>query len=145
MERDTGADLYVGIEVQANGMRETKGFLVQAKFQRNLRSFAERHVLSRQCRDMSDRTDAGYVWLYDHNRVRVLRAQQVLDSPDDQFQNLHARRASTLFTRTLECSEGARELGLPNVQGRAQMRSELGVLLQDLRAARGVAVSIRQT
>jgi len=141
LERYIGGDLYV--EVGEGAWRESKGFLVQAKFERNLiRHSAERQALREDCEDMLDRTTASYVWLYSDNRVRVLKAQQVRDSPEDP-QSLPARRASTLFDRTLECREGARALGLPDVQGdEAHMRSALGTLLEGLRHPPPMAVGV---
>lgn len=141
MERDIGADLYVGIQVGEGGDRETKGFLVQAKLRRNLKGGAERRDLVEDCGGMLRRTEASYVWVYDDRGVRVLKAKQVHDA-DGRLGDLRARRASTLFARTLECHEGARELGLPHLRGLARMRSAVGNMLEELRAVQGIAISI---
>jgi hypothetical protein len=139
LERDIGADLYVGIEVGEGKSRETKGFLVQAKLSRNLRNTAD---LLDECRDMLQRTRASYVWLYSDKGVRVLKAKQIRDFARTGPEDLPARKASTLFARTLECREGARVLGLPDARDPARMRSAIGIMLEELRAAQGVAISI---
>jgi hypothetical protein len=140
LESLIGADLYVGIEVREGDEQDTKGFLVQAKLKRNLDS-AGRQKLRNDCRKLLNRTEASFVWLYGPNGVRVLNAQRVRDSLENPL-SLPARRTRTLFARTLECPEGDRALGLPDVRGRAQMRSALGTLLEGLRIAQAVAISI---
>jgi hypothetical protein len=126
LERDIGADVYVGIEVREKNKRESKGFLVQAKLRRNLRDSAGHRDLWRECRGMLDRTASSYVWLYDRNGIGVLNAQQVRYPPGDRFEDLPTRTATTLFDGTLRCHEGAQELGLPAIEGGpARMRSEV--------------------
>ncbi|WP_226562659.1 hypothetical protein [Salipiger thiooxidans] len=143
LEKAIGADLYVGISATSGGIRRSKGFLVQAKIGRKLKSISDYDALEEDCSDMLQRSDASYLWLYERNGVRVVKAEEVLKRGSKSPKELQRRRASTVFSRTLECSEGDFDLGLPPVRGtRKKPRTALGEMLEDLRVRKGVSVSI---
>jgi hypothetical protein len=143
LEKAIGADLYVGISVSSGGKRESKGFLVQAKIGRKLKSKSDYDALEEDCEDMLQRSDASYLWLYEANGVRVVNAKEVLNRGSRSPNELLRRRASTVFTRTLECSEGDFSLGLPSVAGtQKKHRTALGEMLEELRVAKGLSVLI---
>lgn len=141
LEKDIGADLYVGIEVVGkSGRRESKGFLVQAKMQRNLnRAEGE---LREACEKLLGITDASYVFVYGDGGVRVLNARPVFQDKQTRLRDMSARRVTTLFKRTLECTEGDFGLGLPTVKGVARARAALADKLKDLRIKQAIEVKI---
>ncbi|GAA5628243.1 hypothetical protein Brsp05_03539 [Brucella sp. NBRC 12953] len=141
LEKDIGADLYVGIEVVGGGgRRESKGFLVQAKLQRNLnRAEGE---LRDACAKLLGITDASYVFVYGTGGVRVLNAKTVFEDTQMRVRDMSARRVTTLFKRTLECTEGDFGLGLPRAKGLAQARGALADKLKALRVERAIEVKI---
>ena len=144
LEKAIGADLYVGISVSSGGKRQSKGFLVQAKIGRKLKSMSDYDALAKDCGDMLERSDASYLWLYESNGVRVVKAVEVLKRGSKSPKELQRRRASTVFDRTLECREGDFDLGLPSVRGtRKKPRTALGEMLEELRVPRGIGVLIR--
>ena len=143
LEKAIGADLYVGISVSTGGQRKTKGFLVQAKIDRKLKSSSDFAALDKDCRDMLQRSDASYLWLYESNGVRVVDAKNVVKRGSRSPKELQRRRASTVFSRTLECSEGDFSLGLPSVRGtRKKPREALGEMLEELRIRNGIGIKI---
>lgn len=143
LEKAIGADLYVGISVSSGGLQKSKGFLVQAKIESKLKSSSDFNALEEDCKDMLHRSDASYLWLYESNGVRVVDAKDVVKREWRSPTELHRRRASTIFSRTLECSEGDFSLGLPSVRGtRKKPREALGEMLEGLRVRNGVGVLI---
>lgn len=144
LEKAIGADLYVGISVSAGSKEQTKGFLTQAKISNNLKTQTDFDDLEDDCGDMLKRSNASYVWLYEKSGVRVINADRVLNRGSLSPTNLTRRRASTVFARTLECTEGDFDLGLPLVRGtRKKQRAALGEMLEGLRVPKGVGVLIR--
>ncbi len=145
LEKQLGADLYFGIEVIRDGHRESKGLFIQSKLKRNLKTKAQREDLEKACKQMLDRNESSYVWLYGSNGIRVLEARSIVENQTVLPLDMPARRASTLFSRTLECTEGAVNLGLPEVKSaRGRLRSALADMLDELRVPQGVAVSVQQ-
>ena len=143
LEKPIGADLYVGISVSSGGKRQTKGFLTQAKISDKLKTQSDFDDLDNDCRDMLKRSNASYVWLYEKSGVRVINAEEMLKRGLQSPTKLKRRRASTVFARTLECTEGDFGLGLPSVRGtRKKLRAALGEMLEELRIPKGVGVLI---
>jgi hypothetical protein len=146
LEKDIGADLYVGIEVSGpGGRRETKGFLVQAKLSRNLNRTSEEKELRDACKRLSDVTDASYVFVYGESGVRVVNAKKLVEDLGTRPRDMKTRRITTLFKRTLECTEGDVGLGLPQVRGAVRARSALSDKLRELRVERAVEVIIESS
>lgn len=140
LEKPLGADLYVGISVSSHGIRQTKGFLVQAKISDKLVSSSD---LDEDCAEMLRRSAASYVWLYEKSGVRVVNAQDVLKRGEKSPKVLKRRRASTVFARTFECTEGDFHIGLPSVRGtKKPPRVALGEMLEELRVPQGVGVLV---
>jgi len=141
LEKQLGADLYIGIEVIEGKHRQSKGLLIQSKLREKLNS-TQRDALRGACKDMLNSSNASYVWIYAENGIRVFEASEVAGLHYRTFDDLTARRTTTLFKRTLECSEGDVSLGLPYVPS-SQMRSALEVMLKERRIRHGVAVTIQ--
>lgn len=140
LEKPLGADLYVGISVNSSGIRQTKGFLVQAKISDKLVRISD---LDKDCEEMLRRSAASYVWLYEKSGVRIVNAQDVVKRGIKSPKMLTRRRASTVFARTLECTEGDFEIGLPSVRGTKKApRTALGEMLEELRVPQGVGVLV---
>ena len=74
LERATGADLYVGIAVTADGRTTSKGFLAQAKW---VDDVSDQQKLREQCADMLARTNSAYVWFYGPDGITFLPARTV--------------------------------------------------------------------
>jgi hypothetical protein len=140
LEKPLGADLYVGISVISSGIRQTKGFLVQAKISDKLVRHSD---LDEDCEKMLRRSAASYVWLYEKNGVRIVNAQDVVKRGSKSPKVLDSRRASTVFARTLECTEGDFGIGLPSVDGTKKApRVALGEMLEELRVPQGVGIIV---
>jgi hypothetical protein len=144
LEKPTGTDLYVGISVQIESKIITKGFLVQAKISDKLNSQKDFDGLRDDCSKMLKRSESSYVWLYENSGVRVVNAEDVLKNSSRNPSIWRRRRASTVFSRTLECTEGDFRIGLPPVRSKkmTERRKALGEMLEKLRADRGVDISI---
>lgn len=146
LEKDIGADLYVGIEVyRPGGVRATKGFLVQAKLQHNLNRAVGEKELRGSCKQLFDITEASYVFVYGRGGVRVVDAKTLVEDTKTQPRDMKTRRVATLFKRTLECTEGDVGLGLPDVKGAARTRRVLSEKLKDLRVKRAIEVTIESS
>ena len=139
-ERPTGTDLYVGIEVEINGERKTKGFLVQAKWDEG-GLWDDR--LEEQSRKMLDISEDAYVWSYGPTGIKVQHARDGLRRIEGARTDLPAaRHIDELFDAVLECSEGDRKIGLPDGPDR---RRALGDMIKRTAAEAGLALLISQT
>jgi hypothetical protein len=137
LEKETGTDLYVGVEVTFDGRRTSKGFLVQAKWD-DPRSPAEANRLADQCDTMLGISDNAYVWSYGKEGVKVEKAQ-AFSRGTEGAGGLTVRDIGELFDAVLECTEGDQGLGLPEVD---RPRAALGDMIERVRAQRGVAFQI---
>jgi hypothetical protein len=145
LEKLIGADLYVGISVNSGGNIQTKGFLTQAKIIGKLKAQKDFDDLDDACTQMLERSDSSYDWLYENSGVRVIKAEDVLKRTARDPSTWQRGRASTVFSRTLECTEGDFGIGLPSVWGRQMtQRAALGEMLEKLRVPKGIGISIRK-
>jgi hypothetical protein len=139
LERDVGADLYVGILDERSG--ESKGFLIQAKksVSGSRVSIARQSDLQRKCRDMQARTHASYVWIYRSDGVEVLRTVDVLRHPKEYGQHMPAIRIDDQIRPILQCDEGDPRLTFfPHRIPREQFRPIFERTLREMRVPTGV-------
>lgn len=80
-ETRIGADLVVAVDISLDGVRQSKGFLVQAKVNKNTRygvSVDSRRTLDGQCGVMRTHSNEAYVFAYGNQSTKVLKANSVL-------------------------------------------------------------------
>lgn len=112
LERKTGADIYVGIEID-DGDIVSKGFFVQAKWKETDRSSSQHSDLVKQCAKMKNCTHSAYVWLYGQNGVDVVPANEIINHPKTRPEDLGSRKLNEMMQQVLDCNEGDFSLGLP--------------------------------
>lgn len=148
LEKRIGTDLYIGLETRIDGVRRSKGLLVQAKKHKSLSS-RERKDLTLQCEKMTARSDSSYVWSYSEEGVRVHRASAVALKWHQKLRG--GDRVDDLISDVLACNQGDEALGLPEVASdagasqldvRRSMREAVGTMLERLGTRSAVGVSI---
>jgi hypothetical protein len=80
-EKRVGADLVVAVGIDLDGFKQWKGFLVQAKVNKNIRHGVSVDSLPRlinQCRNMQRHTNEAYVFAYGNQSTKVLKAINVV-------------------------------------------------------------------
>ncbi|GAB5460210.1 hypothetical protein [Hoeflea alexandrii] len=146
LEKDIGADLYVGVEVSGPGRRrKTKGFLVQAKLRDKLSGTSDEKLLRDSCKRLSGITEASYVFIYGPSGVGVINATKLVEDSRTRPRDMKTRRVTTLLKKTLECSEGDVDLGLPNNRRAGRTRRALSDRLKGLKVERAVEVIIESS
>lgn len=131
LEKKTGTDLYVGVEVTIHGQRESKGFFVQAKWD-GKRAADDQARLVSQCRKMLSITDQAFVWSYGKSGVNVTRAHDEVYTAGA----VSPRTLSDQFYEVFSCREGTKDLALPIHE---RPRVALGEMLQTLGKEAGLA------
>jgi len=128
-ERRVGADLYISVAVDGPDGQISKGLLVQAKWASTIQKDDR---LKDQCRQMLDRTQESYVWVYAPRGVAVIRATDIGNTPLPKT----AGTIGTLIADGLSCSAGDPRIGLnlriPTVHA-------LDSIMRDLSAERGIS------
>jgi len=138
LESKLGADLYVGVEVAAGGIKQSKGFLVQAKWSTAVRP-GDIEKLNNQCQTMLERSKDSYVWVYGSTGVRVIPAERIVKGP--RIKRFGGGQLKDLFGRVLECTAGDRTLGIPS-KGNSRRRVE--AILKELNVSNGIGIIIKQ-
>lgn len=80
-ESEIGADLVVALAMNLDGVTQSKGFLVQAKVNKNVRSGVSVDSIAKlrsQCHNMTELTNDAYVFAYGQQNTKVLKALNVL-------------------------------------------------------------------
>src|SRR6266851_6379735 len=123
MEKDTGADLYVSVVRRDRPVPVSKGMLVQAKWEHTLRD----PKLPGQIEQMTDRTNASYVFAYGESGVYCAKASTIHPGT----RTLDMRPIGGLITDGLRCTAGdphiGRDLSLSRAQGLRRKMRELQV------------------
>jgi hypothetical protein len=141
-EKKTGVDLYIGVEIDG-AVPVSKGLLVQSKWKETKRAPGEHKRLVNQCREMLDRSDAAYVWLYGPEGVDVVPAGDLVDAGTLPPEQLGSRKVSELFRNVFDCFEGDRAIGLPRgVASGRDMRQALKGMIKEMAAERGLVIAI---
>ncbi|XIA62678.1 hypothetical protein ACFIOY_24705 [Bradyrhizobium sp. TZ2] len=121
MEKDTGADLYVSVVRRDRQMPVSKGMLVQSKWDHTTRD----PRLRGQIDQMTDRTDASYVWVYGKSGVYCAKASTLHPVPRE----IDLKPIGELIADGLRCTAGdlkiGRDLSLPRAQGLIRKMREL--------------------
>lgn len=138
LEKKSGADLYIGIELVTPEESLTKGLFVQAKWEgKHTRS--EQAELVEQCGKLTARTTASQVWLYGPSGVSAVPAQEVVAHPGSPPEMLGSKKLNEVFQQVLDCFEGDPRYGLPDEQN---VRAALSDMLQEFSVPTGLAISI---
>ncbi len=150
-ENKSGADLYIGIQVESllPAPPVSKGLLIQAKRER---TFARRHTdvamtpskvqngLVEQCEKMLARTDKGaFVWTYGSSGVRVIPASDVVKHRIIPPDFLASRNVAEQFRDVLDCFSG--DVMLVG-QGIFDNDAALGAFLEEIAVRHGVAIKL---
>ncbi|TXM93092.1 hypothetical protein [Methylobacterium sp. WL116] len=139
MERRIGADLYIGIDIDTEQGRITKGLLVQSKWDSSLttRTSAE---LNRACDNMLAVSDASYVWIYSASGVRVIDARKVRTRKKILGKLSGGEGLDDFFDDALACVKGDFQMGLPDeIDTRQALRGKL----KELSVPTGLIVNIK--
>lgn len=142
LERKLGGDLYIGVEIETQNGRISKGFIIQAKWDKNLSRTDQ--TLVKQCGNMLGKTHAAYVWVYERQSVRVLPAVEIENNPNTSPLELGSKNLEELFMQVFDCFEGDREIGLPIPEGASasQIRAATKKMLKELSIPKGIAIQV---
>jgi hypothetical protein len=139
LERPTGIDLYIGLEVLSDGPDVSKGIIIQAKWEKHLAP-KQREELVGQCEKMLARSDKGsFVWLYGPAGASVIPASEVVAYGNTSADQITSENVGQLFGHMLDCVSGDRNLVIPGIFDDRQALSEM---LEELRIRNAVAISI---
>ena len=148
-EHKSGADLYIGIRVEAliASFETSKGMLIQAKKARQLSRARPRKGVSDdqqdlldQCEKMLRRTDKGaFVWVYSAGGTRVVPASEVLKLQVIPPEFLEGRNVAEQFRDVLDCFSGDTGLVAPDI---FENDFALGNFLEEIAVQRGVAITL---
>ncbi|MGO8047057.1 hypothetical protein ACC713_29605 [Rhizobium johnstonii] len=139
LEKKTGVDLYIGIRVD-EGVPISKGLFIQSKWKESEgRSAKEQKTLVGQCREITKRTDSGYVWLYGPDGVDVVPAKEVIANPKAAPEALGSRKINEVVRQVLDCFEGDRKYGLPDD---LPVRKALVVMMERFAANAAISIDI---
>ena len=106
-ETRVGADLVIAVDLELDGVRVTKGVLVQSKVNQNLRhgvSVDSVAKLRSQCRVMRSRSNAAYVFVYGEQTTKVLSASGVLTGAS--LSQLPSKGVGEFFGDVMMCWAG---------------------------------------
>jgi hypothetical protein len=139
LERDTGIDLYIGLDVQGQSINLSKGMFIQAKWNNSISGGKLTDLVS-QCDKMLKHTDKGaFVWLYGPDGTEVIPASDIIHNPHISPTEHISHSIESLFKGVMNCTSGDHKLVAPNI---FHDRLALGDMLKEYRTRRGVAVKI---
>ncbi len=140
LEKETGIDLYVGLQVQNSASKISKGIIIQSKWD-NLSSTLEKQKLDGQCQDMLRYSKSGsFVWLYGSSGISVIPASEVIANPQIKPQYLGSRNLYEIFVDILDCFKGDKNLAREEA---FYDRKALSDFLSEFRISSGVNISIK--
>jgi hypothetical protein len=123
-EKESGADVYISVVVNAPGHTVNKGMTIQSKWDDS----TDRVGLAEQVGKMKKRTKSSYVWVYGPSSIAVVPSSDVHAGKLDFS---HAMTVGKLITDALRCKEAdprlGRDLGLPIPQALTAMMEQLTV------------------
>lgn len=142
-EHKSGADLYIGIRVEAPiaSFETSKGMLIQAKKARQRKGVSDdQQDLLDQCEKKLRRTDKGaFVWVYSAGGTRVVPASEVLKLQVIPPEFLEGRNVAEQFRDVLDCFSGDTGLVAPDI---FENDLALGNFLEEIAVQRGVAITL---
>ncbi|HWD26321.1 MAG TPA: hypothetical protein VG387_04100 [Rhizomicrobium sp.] len=141
LESRIGADLYIGLETVLNGETESKGLLVQAKWDEPLTKSGAKG-LRESCRRMLRKTSASYVWLYGRDGVTSLPAAGLKTKRVGKIRG--GASIGKLISEALACREGDGRIGLPPARDRSERRRTLGGMLVEWSVSNGISVRVEK-
>lgn len=103
-EKDSGADVYISVVMNAPGHTINNGMTVQSKWDDS----TDHAGLAEQVGKMKKRTKSSYVWAYGPSSIAVVPSSDVHAGRLDFS---HAMTVGTLITEALRCHEADRRLG----------------------------------
>lgn len=154
LEKQTGADLYIGIRVDSPWQPSpiAKGMLIQAK---KVRPIGEVHMrgfeadqpaskgqlfLLEQCEKMRQRSQNGsFVWVYGPDGTGVVPVSEVLNQRIYAPERLASRDVGQQFRDILDCFSG--DPGLIDIDI-FEDEGALGGYLREIAVQRGVAINV---
>ena len=110
-ESKYGADFMGVLNIALPEFNVSKGFLAQAKLVRD-DSSGDVRILKSQCEKMLKLSPDSFVFLYQHDGVRVVPAISVIGSSEDPLE-LYSRSAQRFFEEHLQCFIGDRRIQAP--------------------------------
>ena len=144
LESKIGADLYIGVSVSNGITSQSKGLLVQAKWDGP--SFSSSSKLDAQRRKMLARSEASYVWVYGREGVQSISANRL--PPSGHKRQMALSDLGTLFSNVLACTNGDPNIGLPpnliGVGDKRLVREALDTMLRQIGTNQGVAVLVHR-
>lgn len=154
LEKQSGADLYIGIRVDSpwQPIPIAKGILIQAKkvrpigkvYMRGLEAdqiVTKDHIfLLGQCEKMRQRSEKGsFVWVYGPDGIGVVPASEVLNQRVYAPESLASRDVGQQFRDILDCFSGDPGLIDSDI---FEDDVALGVYLREIAVQRGVAINV---
>jgi hypothetical protein len=141
MEKHSGADLYISLVRRDGETPVSKGMLVQAKWDHAMRHSSERRRLRDQARQMLERTDDSYIWVYERTGVAVIPTIAFPLSPGTPL--LWPRQTvGELLADGLKCTAGDRKIGRDLGQ---PLVSSLDTMLERLSAKSAIEFIVEPT
>lgn len=142
-ETEYGPDFVGVLDVDINGYKVKKGYLVQSKMIEpdetvNTAEFTRMHS---QCKKMLQITPASFVFLYSISGIFVAPAISVLAAGHVNPHTLYVKDIGTFFEMHFECFIGDQGLHSPSVDALDQLRGQVGArnaLLLMLRETWGI-------
>ena len=134
-EKDSGADVYISVVMNAPGHIINKGMTVQSKWDDS----KDRVGLDEQVGKMKKRTKSSYVWVYGPSSIAVVPASDVHGGRLDFS---HAITVGTLITEALRCREADPRLGR-NL--REPIPQGLTAMMEQLTVPNGLSVELTDT
>lgn len=136
-ESQYGADFAVALEVDVTGQTVKKGFLAQAKFDRDGKamSTSEFHDLTDQCEKMLGLSSDAFVFIYSRTEIRVLPAIAVYGVSRTSVNDVYSRSIGQFLEDFFECFVGDGRIKLQSMQ-------QLDLLKEEWRVRRLLALRL---
>lgn len=123
-ETRTGADIFISLTMQFDGVFVQKGIQVQAKINKNKKyglGFDSKDRLIKQCTAMLRNSEASFVFAYGEQGTKVVRARAVQEVDPALITDLTSESTADFFFDFFVCKEGDHGLHADNLQNLQQL------------------------
>lgn len=112
-ETRTGADLFISLSLNFDGVQVQKGIQAQAKINKNKQfgiSVDSKPRLLKQCETMLTNSQESFVFLYGNQGTKIVRARTVVEALPTELSNLITDNTADFFFDFFVCKYGDRGL-----------------------------------